>query len=56
LPKLALHGAETDAAVEMAAFCDVAADGRHTFGGASSLSRLVDSLDLLRRKEVRSIR
>jgi len=53
LPKLALHRAEPDAAVEMAAFTDVAGDGRHTFG-THNLGKLADSLDALRQFEIES--
>lgn len=53
LPKLALHGAEPDAAVEMAAFTDVAGDGRHTFG-THNVGKLADSLDALRQFEIES--
>lgn len=52
LPKLALKGAEPDAAVETAAFLD-ASDGRHTFGSGAELSRFADSMDLLREYEAK---
>lgn len=54
-PQLALKGAEPDAAVETAAFIDVASDNRHTFGGSQNHTKLADAMDTLREFEAESI-
>lgn len=47
LPTLALLGAEYDAAVEFASFCDLTADGRHLSHGSGAFYSLADTLDTL---------
>lgn len=53
-PKLALKGAEPDAAVETASFINVASDGRHTHGGSKNRGKLADAMDALNDHETKT--